>query len=169
MLVTVLFAVFFVGVAFMVKAAVTSYEPPIDPMYQEKGLDYQKRLDEFDRAKERGWSAEINIFNHDTVTTGKVPLVIVVKKDTTKPAAETTTDDDRLAMTLIISSPASIKNKQEYTFKLSDFEHTANRMQLNRSIDIQQNGTVEISVEIRPDFDSAIYQSKKFALVLPIE
>lgn len=154
------FVVFFAAIFVTVKTAVKSYEPPTDPAYHEKGMDYQKRIDEFNRAEERGWTARVNLLDAETIRSGKNELSVVVEKDASKPPGEFGSAD-RVAVLVTISHPASIEGGKTYRFLASDLVRSANRLELKKEVEVPLKGTVEVAVEIRPDEDSAIHMSKK--------
>ncbi len=154
------FVVFFAAIFVTVKTAVKSYEPPTDPAYHEKGMDYQKRIDEFNRAKERGWTAKVNLLEAETIQSGVNELSVVVEKDPSKPAGEFGSAD-RVAVLVTVSHPASIEGGKSYEFLASDLERSKNRLALKKEVDVPLTGVVELGIEIRPDEDSAIHMSKK--------
>lgn len=145
-----------------VRTAMRAYEAPIDTGYYERGQNYQKRLDEFDRAKQAGWSMKVNLFDLEVVPRGTIPLKIVLEKDASKVASGVQTDDPgRVAATVTLSHRASIEGSRKYEFKKSDFLAAGNnRFELNREIENPLNGSVEVAVEVRPASDSAIYRSQ---------
>lgn len=157
------FVVFFVAIFYTVRTAVKSYEPPTDPAYHEKGLDYQKRNDEFDRARARGWTAKINLFDAESIQAGENTLTVVLEKDPSKPAGEFG-PADRDAVLVTISHPASVEGRKLLQFPASDFVRSGNTMQMSKKVDVSLKGVVEVSVEVRPDADSAIHISKKLTV-----
>jgi hypothetical protein len=158
------FAVFFVAIFYTVRTAVQSYEPPTDPGYHEKGMDYQKRIDEFDRAKERGWSLKVNLFDKDSIPYGENTLTVLLEKDASKPSGEFG-PLNRDAVIVIISHPASVEGRKILQFPASDFARSGNQMKMDKKIDVSLKGVAEISIEVRPDADSAIHISKKLTVM----
>lgn len=157
------FTVFFIAIFFTVRTAVRSYEPPADPAYHEKGMDYQKRSDEFILARERGWTATVNLLEAETIKSGANNLEIVLDRDPSKPAGvfEPT---DRNAVLVTVSHPASLEGGKTFQFQASDFVRSGNTIRLSKEIDVPVKGVAEVSIELRPDVDSAIYISRKLTV-----
>lgn len=159
------FAVFFFGIAHMVTSAFQAYEPPSDPAYHEKGLDIQKRNDEFNRATERGWSASIPIFETESVATGKVRLTFTLIQ--ANAVAANNDEVNRPAVKIAIYRPATMIDSKEYIFNQSSLKKVSvGQYQFSEEIEIPnyESKKIEIAIEIRPEPDSAIYRSKRFEL-----
>lgn len=161
MIIGAVFVVFFFAMFKFVTTAMQAYEPPIDSGYYEKGLDYQKRLDEFDRAKSAGWSIKVNVFETDSISRGTYPLMIGLERDSAKPGSSMKDDSQRVVATVTVSHRATMEGSRKFEFRQSDLEMKGkDRYELKRNIEIPMTGSAEIAVEVRPTQDSAIYQAK---------
>lgn len=158
----VVFVIFFVAMYHFVKTAFDVYEPPVEERYYEKGLDYQKRVSEFERARAAGWSMQVNVFEGKSVKKGANLLRIVLVRDASIKQPEAAAQDPgRLAAHVTVSHRASLKGGRSYDFRLSDFQkRSADHMELEQTMDVPLSGRVEVTVEARPSADSAIFATR---------
>lgn len=161
-LIGVVFVIFFAGMYHFVSTAFAVYEPPVEERYYEKGLDYQKRVSEFERARAAGWTMQVNLFEGKTVKKGVNSLRIVLLRDPSiKRPAVAAEDPGRMAAHVTISHRASLKGGRTFDFHLSDFQKRSDdRMELEQPVEVPLSGRVEVTVETRPTADSAIYVAK---------
>ncbi|MCS7205990.1 MAG: FixH family protein [Leptospiraceae bacterium] len=160
-LVFFIFIIFFSAIGITIYIAQKNYEPIIDARYYEKGLNYVDRNKEFQKAKEKKWEANVNIWDKNVIKR-EFPLIIEIKNQDKKVINDFFSDKERKVIILKISLPATIKQTFNVEILEKDFILANDTIRTEKVITIPKAGFWEFSLEIRPEKDAAIYMNKKF-------
>ncbi len=152
------FLIFFIAVGYTIYIAQKNFEPVMDVRYYEKGLDYEKRNQEFKKAQEKNWKVSINLLELEKITK-KYNLYI----DLFNPnyLNDFFSDENRTVIEIYVSHPATLKRLYNFEFYEKDFKKEKDLVKFQKEIEIPLSGFYEFRIEIRPEKDAAIFYSKK--------
>ncbi|GIX42932.1 MAG: hypothetical protein KatS3mg129_2665 [Leptospiraceae bacterium] len=152
------FIVFFVAVGYTIYLAQKNFEPVMDKRYYEKGLNYEKRKNEFLKARQKDWKVYVNFLDKDTINKNYLLEIHLSNQNNIK---DFFSNPERNVVDLKISLPATIKRHYEFQFVEKDFKINNNSVILQKEIQIPVPGLYEFRLELRPENDAAIFYSKK--------
>lgn len=151
-------SLYFLAIAYTIYIAQKNFEPVIDSRYYEKGLNYENRNEEFTKAKEKNWVADINILKEEIL---KKDFILTIKLHNDRYLQDFFSNQDRIVVILKISYPASIQKYYEFIYKESDFIPNTTSIDLRKNIILPSTGNFEFSLEIHPEKDATLYYTKK--------